>query len=103
VSELSKEHASVLLNWIDDESIGAATELIEECPAEVLYMVAALVNLDISTRDHAHDEEADGFILHAEGTRSRADMYHDTINAICEVWNDDPVRTESKCETPDSE
>lgn len=77
-----------LCRWVDPAAREAAKELVEDCPGEVLTMIAALINLDITTRDYAADLEADGFVFRTEEAISRADKYRETMNAICQVWND---------------
>lgn len=74
--------------WIDDEAIETVKELITECPGEILRMAAALVNLDITTRDYAGDLQADGFVFKAEEAIERANKYRDTLNELCRIWGD---------------
>jgi len=77
-----------LSEWITDTDEESVKSIIEPCPREILQMVAILVNLDISTRDHASDVGADGFIFRAEEANQRADQYRESINALVAIWGD---------------
>lgn len=81
-------NAMALCKWVTDDNVKAAKDLIESCPGEILAICAALIELDITTRDHSSDLAADGFVLRAEEATSRADKYRESLNEIVEVWND---------------
>lgn len=76
--------------WVDAEAIAVIEDLIPSCPGEIRTIAAALFNLSITTKDHAGDVEADGFIFRAEEARQRADNYRETLDEICRIWGDDP-------------
>lgn len=86
VPQQSDVAKSSLPQWISPDDVEAAKNVIGECPGEILQMVAILVNLDISTRDHANDLAADGFIFRLEEATDRADLYRESINALVQIW-----------------
>ena len=76
----------MITKWFTDEDEESAKAIIGDCPREILQMVAALVNLDITTRDHASDLAADGWVYRVEEANARADKYRESINALVEIW-----------------
>lgn len=84
----SHADCSDVREWVDADAIAVVKDLISECPKEILTMAAALFNLDITTRDHAGDLDADGFVFKAEEARQRANNYRETLDEICRIWGD---------------
>ena len=76
-----------LEQWIDDNAVEAVADMIDTCPAEILAIGAALMNLDISTRDHAGDLAADGFVFRTEEAEERANRYRETLAEITRIWS----------------
>lgn len=79
---------STVSDWFTAESVEAAKQWIGPCPREVLEMVAALMMLEDSTRDHAIELHADGFVFRADEANTRADNYRDSIKALVAVWGE---------------
>lgn len=75
-----------LTQWLDETSVQSAKSLIGPCTREILEMVAILIDLEITTRDHAADLAADGWMFRTEEAIERADKYRESINALVEVW-----------------
>jgi len=73
--------------WINGDAIETAKGMIPSCPREILVMATALVNLEITTRDHAADLIAHGFILRSEEATQLANYYRETLDEICRIWN----------------
>ena len=76
--------------WINVESMQTATALVGDCPLEILGMVAALAELDVTTREAANDQLADGFFLTAESTTERAYRYRESMSELSRIWGGPP-------------